>query len=118
MLCPALRCICVRPTSLFPANFIKPQFPGSCVISLKIVTGLFTATQVEAEEDETVWGLKERWALITGLPMQMTDRLSYRGKLLQDEKKLKEEGLVGGETLSCQEISLRPNDYTPDISHC
>jgi hypothetical protein len=53
---------------------------------------------VEAEEDESVWGLKERIQLLTGIPME-DQRLLIRGKVREDEKTLKQHGLVGGETL-------------------
>jgi hypothetical protein len=55
-----------------------------------------------------VWGLKERWALCMGLsePLAMYwQRITYRGKVLQDQKTLKDEGLVGGETLVCLPVS-------------
>jgi hypothetical protein len=58
-------------------------------------------TQIEVEEDETIWGLKERWALVSGETLTDNHRLTYRGKFMDDQKTLKEEGLVGGETLRC-----------------
>jgi len=60
--------------------------------------GRFVTHQVEAEEDESVWGLKERIQLLTGVPME-DQRLLIRGKVREDEKTLKQHGLVGGETL-------------------
>jgi len=54
--------------------------------------------QVDAEEEETIFGLKERLSLILGGTITTMRR---HGKIFQDEKMMKEEGLVGGETLLC-----------------
>jgi hypothetical protein len=72
--------------------------------------------QVDVEEDETVWGLKERWALIASIHMTTEQRMTHRGKVLQDEKTLKEEGLVGGETLIWESTPLQTDlvTYIPD----
>jgi hypothetical protein len=68
------------------------------VIPRKSIFETGTTYQVEAEEDESVWGLKERIQLLTGIPL--TDqRLIIRGKIREDNKTLKQLGLVGGETL-------------------
>ena len=72
-----------------------------------------TGSQVDVEEDETVWGLKERWALITGLSV-IDHRMTHRGKMLQDEKTLRQEGLVGGETLFCEPVT-EPETGTSEI---
>jgi len=58
--------------------------------------------RVDVEEDETFWGLKERYSLITGIPISGLGRMVYREKRMEDWNTLKEAGLVGGETLFCQ----------------
>jgi hypothetical protein len=62
------------------------------------VLGPFVLYQVEAEENESVWGLKERIQLLTGISME-EQRLFIRGKVREDELTLKQHGLVGGETI-------------------
>jgi hypothetical protein len=78
------------------------------VISLTIKAhGEEVPVQVEAEEDETVFELKRRCAWTArGIELVMNEgickpsvTLRYRGKLLRDDKTLKQEGLAGGELL-------------------
>jgi Ubiquitin family len=59
---------------------------------------LKTKYEVEAEEDESVRGLKERLELLTGIPLS-DQMLRIRGKIRKNDKTLKQLGLVGGETL-------------------
>jgi len=75
-----------------------PEDPEESSSSSHPGGGRFVTHQVEAEEDESVWGLKERIQLLTGIPME-DQRLLIRGKVREDEKTLKQHGLVGGETL-------------------
>ena len=60
---------------------------------------------VDAQEDDTIQDFKERCALIAEIPLT-TQRIAYRGKILQDGNTLKQEGLVGGEKLICESTRL------------
>jgi len=72
----------------------------SCVLSFKVRLST-NIHQVDVEEEETIWGLKERLSLITSNIDIPGRRIMYRGKLLEDNRTVKEEGLVGGEMLIC-----------------
>jgi hypothetical protein len=57
--------------------------------------------QIDTEEDETVFELKERCALMYNIDITNTKKviLMHRSKVLRDEMTLKKEGLSGGELL-------------------
>jgi len=71
------------------------------VISVVIRVNGGAPFQIDTEEDETVFEFKERCALVYDIDITSKKRvtLHYRGKILQDEMTLKEEGLSGGESL-------------------
>ena len=54
---------------------------------------------MEVEEDDTIAQVKLQFQLVSSQRVASDARLNYRYKLLQDAKTVKEEGLVGGETL-------------------
>jgi len=85
---------------LWDLDFISGSvlYMRTCILSFNIRTAS-GIHKVDAEETETIWGLKERLCLITGINLSHELNIIYRGKWLQDDKTVKEEGLVGGETL-------------------
>jgi hypothetical protein len=89
------------------------KYPGSCVISVTIRMDDSTS-QIDVEEDETVGELKERCALLMGLSL-IPRGITYRSKMLDNGKTLKDEGLVGGETLVC--LPASSEDEIPRYDH-
>ena len=96
--------------SYFTSCSDKPRFSGPIgVISVIIRVNEGEPFQIDTEEHETVFGLKERCALTLNIDIarKETMTLLYRDKVLQDEMTLKE-GLSGGELLM-----LHSYHYTP-----
>jgi hypothetical protein len=89
---------------------LTPSFLGTCLSFKVIIEPPGDVEQVvDAEEEETIWGLKERLSLIIGAGIANMNR---HGKLFQDDKKVKDEGLVGGETLLCMRLGQDSSGIT------
>ena len=84
--------------SLAPNILSHTHSKGPRTISLTIASPSEEFV-MEVEEDDTIAQVKLQFRLVSSQRVASDARLYYRYKLLQDAKTVKEEGLVGGETL-------------------